>query len=53
MERTLISWNVPNMVTVPLMAFVGFLILAVIVQLGLKIKGSNSAGNEASTAGGY
>ena len=33
MERTLIAWNVPNMITVPLMAAVGFLLLGLISQL--------------------
>jgi hypothetical protein len=32
-DRTLISWNVPNMITVPLMAFGGFLGLALIWQV--------------------
>lgn len=31
-ERSIISWNVPNLVTVPLMAFAGFLVLAAIWQ---------------------
>jgi hypothetical protein len=33
LERTLISWNVPNLITIPLMAFAGFLLLAVIWQM--------------------
>lgn len=33
MDRTLISWNVPNMITVPLMAGLGFLIVAVAWQV--------------------
>jgi hypothetical protein len=32
LERTLISWNIPNLITIPLMAFAGFLLLAVIWQ---------------------
>jgi hypothetical protein len=32
MERTLISFNVPNLITVPLMAFGGFLIAALVWQ---------------------
>lgn len=34
MERTLISWNVPNLITIPLMAFAGFLVLAIAYQVG-------------------
>lgn len=29
---TLISWNVPNLITIPLMAFLGFLALSVVWQ---------------------
>jgi hypothetical protein len=36
MDRTLISWNVPNLITVPLMAMLGFLLLAAIWQLTQK-----------------
>ena len=36
MDRTLISFNVPNLITIPLMAFLGFLGLAVIWQLAQK-----------------
>lgn len=32
MERTLISWNVPNLITIPLMAFLGFLLISLIYQ---------------------
>ncbi len=51
MERTLISWNVPNLITVPLMAFAGFVAVAVIWQLVMRMRGGG--GGEASTAGGY
>ncbi len=33
MERTLISWNVPNLITIPLMAFAGFLLLSLVWQV--------------------
>lgn len=33
MERSLISWNVPNLITVPLMAILGFLLLATVWQV--------------------
>lgn len=36
MERTLISFNVPNLITIPLMAFFGFLLLSVLYQLVLR-----------------
>ncbi len=36
MDRTLISFNVPNLITIPLMAFLGFLALALIWQLAQK-----------------
>lgn len=36
MERTLISFNVPNLITIPLMAFAGFLLLSVIYQLAIR-----------------
>lgn len=37
MERTLISFNVPNLITIPLMAFLGFLLLALIWQFAKKV----------------
>jgi len=33
MDRTLISWNVPNLITIPLMAGLGFLFAGVIWQI--------------------
>jgi hypothetical protein len=42
MDRTLIAWNVPNLITIPLMAFVGFLVFAVIVQIAGAGIGHNS-----------
>jgi hypothetical protein len=41
MDRTLISWNVPNMVTVPLMAFGAFLVVGLIWQLVMKAQGKS------------
>lgn len=32
MERSLISFNVPNLITVPIMAFGGFLLAALVWQ---------------------
>lgn len=50
MERTLIAWNVPNLITVPLMAFLGFLAAGVIWQLYLSTMGGSGAANN---SGGY
>lgn len=45
---TLISWNIPNMITVPLMVFVTFLIAALVWQF-IRPMLPNSGG---STQGG-
>lgn len=50
MERTIISWNVPNMVTIPIMAAIGFLVFAVAWQLGKRALAAQSGG---SSSGGY
>lgn len=47
MERTLISFNVPNLITVPLMAFAGFLLLSVIYQFVLRTGIVSRPGGEA------
>jgi len=38
MEEKIITWNVPNMVTICLMAFLGFAMLGVITKLVVKAK---------------
>lgn len=49
MERTLVSWNVPNLITINLMAWLGFLVLVALMQMIGKRKrpmaatGSNGA----------
>lgn len=54
MDRTLISWNVPNLVTVALMAFIGFLVLGTVYQVAMKAAtGSGGSNNTANTAGGF
>lgn len=53
MDRTLISWNVPNMITIPLMAFLGFLLVAIIPQIYFKVSGGGSGSNLQTTSGGY
>ena len=50
MERTLISWNVPNLITIPLMAFLGFLIFGLLWQV---IMQWSSQGAAPATDGGY
>lgn len=49
MERTLIAWNIPNLITVPLMAILGWFILGLIWQLVKK----GVSPSQASTDGGY
>jgi len=43
MERNLISWNLPNLITVPLMAFIAFLIVGLAYQLFLGVSGGKKA----------
>lgn len=50
MERTLVSWNMPNLITVPLMAFAGFLLAALVWQGVMRL---NPGSAVASTSGGY
>ena len=38
MEEKIITWNVPNMVTICLMAFLGFAILGVVTKMVFKAK---------------
>jgi hypothetical protein len=51
-ERTLISFNVPNLITIPLMAFLGFLLVAVVYQVFQQATGGGSQGS-GQTQGGY
>lgn len=51
MDRTLISWNVPNLITVPLMAALGFLIVAVAAQFVMKWTGGGE--QPANNSTGY
>lgn len=50
MEKTLISWSVPNMITIWLMLFLGFAVLSICIQLGMKFTGGNAPANN---SGGY
>ncbi len=42
-ERTIISWNVTNWITILLMAAIGFAILAVIQKVVISIKDKQGA----------
>lgn len=43
MERTLITWTIPNLVTVWLMAAIGFLLIALVAQLIVRRTGSGGS----------
>lgn len=51
MEKTLISWSVPNLLTIWLMLAAGFLAYALVAQYGLKALGGSS--QPANNSGGY
>jgi hypothetical protein len=51
LERTFLSWNVPNLITVPLMAAIGFLLLGVVWQALKRVTG-NGGTVAVSTGGG-
>lgn len=56
MERTLISFNVPNLITIPLMAFGGFLLAGMIWQLMRKsgvAPGLTGSADDDADGGGY
>lgn len=58
MERNIISWNLPNLITVPLMAAIAFLVVSVAWQLISKgVAGAKSANapdaGSANNGGGY
>jgi hypothetical protein len=50
-ERTIISMNLPNFVTIPAMVAVDFLVVVLAVQLWRRLTGGSGAA--ASTSGGY
>lgn len=56
MERTLITWSVPNIVSIWLMAAVGFLVAGLIAQLIVKYTGGGGQtveGSPAPASSGY
>lgn len=52
MERTLISWNLPNWISVILMAAAGYFLLGLIAQV-FKQGGVGAASGAAQTTAGY
>lgn len=51
MERTIISWNIPNWITIFLMAAAGYAVLGVIRQVMMKGQGMTSG--VVPSTGGY
>lgn len=51
MDRTLIAFNLPNLITVPLMAILGWFVLGLVWQLVKK--GAGPSNENPSGAGGY
>lgn len=51
MEGTLISWNIPNLITIWLMLFLGLFVLAFLAQWFVNRKSNEAAG--ANNTGGY
>lgn len=52
MEKTLISWSVPNLITIWLMLAIGFLVMTLGVQVGGKFLNRKAAA-PANNSGGY
>jgi hypothetical protein len=50
MERTIISWSVPNLITIWLMLAIGFLALSLGVQFAMRFGAGNGPANN---SGGY
>lgn len=53
METTLISWNLPNFITIVLMAIVGFLIIGFVCQGVLKMSGNGAGGSASGVQSGF
>lgn len=51
MDKTLISWSVPNMITIWLMLAIGFLIFTFAAQFSMKALGGSS--DPVQQGGGY
>lgn len=52
MERTMISFNIPNLITINLMAWLGFLVFGALYQaVAKKRSGGTSAGSAPITTG--
>ncbi len=52
MDKALISWSVPNMITIWLMLAIGFLVFTFAAQFGMKALGGDSSA-PADQGGGY
>jgi hypothetical protein len=50
-EKTIISWNVPNVITIWLMLFLGLILFAAGSQAAMSFLGGKSKQSE--TSGGY
>lgn len=48
MERTIISWNIPNIITIWLMAAIGFLVVGIGSQFVLKHFGGDAPANNST-----
>jgi hypothetical protein len=53
LDRTYVSVNLQNLITVPLMAALGFLVAAVVYQVLLSVFGSDDAASAPANGGGY
>jgi len=53
LERTLISFNVPNLITIPLMAALGFLLIALVWQIVQRGMGGGAKPTQNSSAPAY
>lgn len=49
MDRTYISWNIPNLVSVALMAAIAWLLFGLVVQVSKKYVGSSASAAQVNT----
>jgi hypothetical protein len=45
MNETIITWNVPNWITITLMAFLGFAVFGIGINAAKRLKGSGTNAN--------
>ena len=53
MDRTLISWNVPNVITIWLMLAIGFLLIALVGNYAAAWIGGKQGDGNGTASGGY